>query len=104
MPRNYGVHQASEQPRDTRPTWNYPATENENRSGKASGPHPVSCSVLSSALGLNDRSFTLADRRLAFADAAREAEGQKHRADYNEELLHEPPHSLLSLSDVIHYR
>jgi hypothetical protein len=47
------------------------------------GPHSVRYSVLSLALGLDDRSLTLADWRLAFADAAREAEGQKQRADYN---------------------
>ncbi len=41
-----------------------------------------------SALGLNDRSLTLTNRRFALADAACKAKGENHRADQNEEFFH----------------
>ena len=52
-------------------------------------PRTLDLLLKCSALGLNDRSLTLTNRCFALADAAREAKGENHRADQNEELFHQ---------------
>jgi hypothetical protein len=60
------------------------AATQESRKGPAVYADLISFShLLSLALGLNDRSFALANRGLAFANASREAEGEEHRAQDN---------------------
>jgi len=46
---------------------------------------------LVSALGLNNRGFTLTDRSLAFTDAASEAEGKNCTANRDQECSHRAP-------------
>lgn len=49
----------------------------EKRSDRLCGPNLIN-RALSLALGLNDRSLALADRRFSFADATRKAKGEEY--------------------------